>query len=40
MKADEQENETVAKLEGELATELGLTLDRRHHGPPRFSQVA
>ena len=40
MKADEQENEAVAKLEGELATELGLTLDWRHHGPLRFSQVA
>ena len=40
MRADEQENRAVAKLEGELATALGLTRDKRHHEPRRSSQVA
>jgi len=40
MKADEWENAAVAKLEGELAQELGLKPDKRRHGPLRLSRVA
>ena len=40
MRADEWENAAVAKLEGELAQELGLKPDKRRHGPLRLSRVA